>query len=391
MPQNLSKNLKVLAFDSATGACSAALWNGGRIVAHRSVAMERGQSEALMPMIEAVLAEAGWRYGDLDLLAVTIGPGAFTGLRLGLAAARGIALAASLPCLGVTTTEVLALAARRAGAPGPVLAAIDTKRGDFYVQVFDGDGPSNVVSAAEPRVAAAGDLAGLAPAGPLTVVGDGATAALAALQAAGLAATASPAAGVPDAALVAALAAGRYRPGETLPMPSPLYLRAPSTTAPKSTPVLSSESLMPVVPLHAPVIAGLLATCFDDAWPIKDVREILAMPGTYGFVLDLAGGPAGVILCQIVAEEMTVLTLGVLPAWRKTGMARRLLRAAEAKARAFRVAVAFLEVAEDNEAARALYAGSGYVEVGRRADYYKRPVGRRVAALILRRRLTDPD
>ncbi len=100
--------MRILALDTATSACSAALWHDGRVCARRLVRMERGQSEALMPMVLDVLAEAGCGFSQLDLLAVTVGPGAFTGLRIGLAAARGMALASGIPCLGVTTLEAVA-------------------------------------------------------------------------------------------------------------------------------------------------------------------------------------------------------------------------------------------------------------------------------------------
>ena len=89
--------MRILAIDTATAACSAALMVGDAIVARRFVAMARGHAESLIPMVEAVLAEAGAAYGDLDLIATTVGPGTFTGLRVGLAAARGLAVAGSLP------------------------------------------------------------------------------------------------------------------------------------------------------------------------------------------------------------------------------------------------------------------------------------------------------
>jgi len=101
--------------------------------------MERGQAEALMPMVAEVMHEAQLDFSALDLIAVTIGPGSFTGLRTGLAAARGLALARSLPLIGVTTTESIALAAWRQMAPGdlrPVIVVLNSRRKDLYVQEF---------------------------------------------------------------------------------------------------------------------------------------------------------------------------------------------------------------------------------------------------------------
>jgi tRNA threonylcarbamoyladenosine biosynthesis protein TsaB len=99
----------VLAFDTSAGACSAAVLGGdGTVLARRCEALERGHAERLLPMLRDVLAEAGVEIADLALLAVTIGPGTFTGIRIGLAAARGLALASGLPLVGVTSLEAVA-------------------------------------------------------------------------------------------------------------------------------------------------------------------------------------------------------------------------------------------------------------------------------------------
>jgi tRNA threonylcarbamoyladenosine biosynthesis protein TsaB len=100
--------MRVLGLDSALTACSAALWQDGEILARRMEVMPRGQSEALMPMAVAVMGEADLAFEELDRLGVTVGPGSFTGLRIGLAAARGMAVALRLPLVGVTTLEAVA-------------------------------------------------------------------------------------------------------------------------------------------------------------------------------------------------------------------------------------------------------------------------------------------
>jgi tRNA threonylcarbamoyladenosine biosynthesis protein TsaB len=222
--------MRILAFDTATSACSAALWRDGAVRARRFSAMERGQAESLMPMLEAVLAAAGSTYGDLDLVAVTVGPGAFTGLRIGLAAARGLALATGVPCLGVTTLEAVAhgVAASERGA-ATLLVALDAKRADLYAQAFDGD----MQPLADAVATLPGGLAALLPPGPVVVAGDAAAAAAAALADGGREAVLSAAPGVPDAASVAALAAARWRPGMGVAPPSPLYLRPPDAVLPQ--------------------------------------------------------------------------------------------------------------------------------------------------------------
>src|SRR5882672_7664437 len=128
---------KILALDSSGAACSTALWRHGAVVARRFQAMTRGHAEALMPMIVETMAEAGEALHGLGAVAVTVGPGAFTGIRIGLAAARGIGLAANIPIVGVTTFAAVAAAVSEAERAGrELLVLLDSKRGDVFVQQF---------------------------------------------------------------------------------------------------------------------------------------------------------------------------------------------------------------------------------------------------------------
>jgi tRNA threonylcarbamoyladenosine biosynthesis protein TsaB len=130
----------ILAFDTAAAHCAAALVCGGRVLAAAFEPMERGQAERLMPMIESLLAEAGIGWDALDGIGVCTGPGNFTGLRVAVAAARGLALALGVPAVGFSRLDVLG------DRPGPVVATISDKRGRF-VQVFrDGaaEGPPEI-------------------------------------------------------------------------------------------------------------------------------------------------------------------------------------------------------------------------------------------------------
>jgi tRNA threonylcarbamoyl adenosine modification protein YeaZ len=136
----------ILAFDTSAARCAAALVSGGRVLAARDEATDRGHVERLLPMIEALLAEAGAGWGDLDGIAVCTGPGNFTGLRVAVATARGLALALGVPAVGVTAFEALA-------APdGPAAVAIEDRRGTVFVQAFrDGAALGEPVPGEDPQ------------------------------------------------------------------------------------------------------------------------------------------------------------------------------------------------------------------------------------------------
>jgi tRNA threonylcarbamoyladenosine biosynthesis protein TsaB len=123
--------LNLLALDTALGACQAAVLSGGRVLARMSEPMERGHQERLAPMVEETMRASGLSFSDLDRIAVVVGPGSFTGVRVGLAFAKGLSLALDIPCVGVGSLEALA-----SDAPGLVAAVIDAPRGQRYLQLF---------------------------------------------------------------------------------------------------------------------------------------------------------------------------------------------------------------------------------------------------------------
>ena len=226
--------VKLLALDTATGACSVAIWREGGISERRMTAMTHGHAEALMPMVREAMDADGALFTDLDAIAVTVGPGAFTGIRIGLAAARGMALAARLPVLGVTTLEALAHAVTEEERAGrKVLAAIDSRRRDVFAQLFGAD----LAPEGEPEITAPEALAARLGAMPIVVAGDGAGLLGDALARAGGDITESAAAPWPDAAHVAAIAAVRYSTldpeAAKAPPPAPLYLRPPEAKVPR--------------------------------------------------------------------------------------------------------------------------------------------------------------
>ena len=141
----------ILAIDTALDACAAGVLDTdtAKLIAQESQAMKRVHAEALMPLIARVIKQAGLAFAALDRIAVTTGPGSFTGLRVGLSAARGIGLAANKPVVGLTTLTAYAAPVVGQNAGRPVISAIDARHDQVYFQVVSGDGGSLM----RPRVA----------------------------------------------------------------------------------------------------------------------------------------------------------------------------------------------------------------------------------------------
>jgi len=222
--------VKILALDSATSACSVALWSDGRVLAGEAAEMSRGHAEALPPMVDRVRRAAGVAFPEIDRFAVTVGPGHFTGLRIGLAAARGLALATGRPLIGVTTLEAVAAAVaegERAGST--ILVALDSKRAEPYVQSFDPllrpEGPP---AALMPSMVADRLVEGRS----YVLVGDAADRLVPELRRRAIAMRLLADVRHPQAAIVAELAARAAAPAG---FPAPVYLHPVETTSPKIT------------------------------------------------------------------------------------------------------------------------------------------------------------
>jgi tRNA threonylcarbamoyladenosine biosynthesis protein TsaB len=209
---------RLLAIDTTFGACSAAVLQGKLVLAKRFEVMQRGHAEALAPMVEAVMREAGLAFADLDKLAVTTGPGSFTGQRVGLAFMRGLKVALSLPLVGVTSLAAMAAEALADSGLEVAAAVHDAKRGEVYIETTAGLAAQVMTIAEAQRVLSA--LPSLALAGTGAVL-------MASVSARVLPITA------PDAVWVARLAADAAVTGTP---PRPLYLRAPDAKLPKAIP-----------------------------------------------------------------------------------------------------------------------------------------------------------
>lgn len=228
--------MRVLAFDTCFNACSAAVLetDGGAVVAARWEAMRVGHAERLLPMVEEVLVAARCDLADLDAIAVTAGPGTFTGIRVGIAAARGLALASGKPVVGTTSLALLAATARaalsRIDRSRPIAACHDARKGEVLVELArkeEGASPPEAVSL-QTRVrlltpqAAAAMILREAP--EALLVGSGAE--IVAEAAAGTNLTAACPGLEPDVRHIAGLSMVRLEP------PLPLYPRPPDAKLP---------------------------------------------------------------------------------------------------------------------------------------------------------------
>jgi tRNA threonylcarbamoyl adenosine modification protein YeaZ len=222
----------LLALDSAETACSVALWDSARaepraLLGHRRLSAPRSQADRLVELVDDLMRGAQLDYRALGVIAVDHGPGSFTGLRSAVAAARGLALAADLPVLAVSSLETLA-AALPQGAAATLVAALDARRGQVYGQVFD----HRHEPRAAPSLTTPDSLAAELPAGPLRLVGSGALLVRAALPADRAVVIEG---AELDARWVARRAARRLARGERPQSGSslrPLYLRPPDARPP---------------------------------------------------------------------------------------------------------------------------------------------------------------
>jgi tRNA threonylcarbamoyladenosine biosynthesis protein TsaB len=214
--------LRVLAIDTALGACSACIWQAGapEPLASETIPMERGHAEALLPLIDRLSSQVLGGFESLDRVAVTVGPGSYTGLRVGIAAARGIGLAAGIPVIGVATLSAYLAPLMAGERRGLYTAAIDARHGHIYIQAMAPGGRTII----PPGLMTYRDALRLLGSGPLLATGSAAPILAAEARAQGIEAHISDLSLAPDIAWVARLGA-IADPNQALP--KPLYLREP--------------------------------------------------------------------------------------------------------------------------------------------------------------------
>ena len=214
--------MRVLAIDTALAACSAAVLDTvfGGVIASESLPMVRGHAEALIPLIARVMARAELSMFDIDRVAVTTGPGSFTGLRVGISAARGIALAANKPAVGLSTLLAYAAPHLANDETTPVVSVIDARHNHVYLQTFAPGGRTVIA----PRIAPISEAVRIAAETPARIVGNAAR-----LVADGLKSQGKPSIVVDDRAApdIAWIATTGAAMDQDQAPPKPQYLRAP--------------------------------------------------------------------------------------------------------------------------------------------------------------------
>jgi tRNA threonylcarbamoyladenosine biosynthesis protein TsaB len=327
--------VKLLAVDTALGACSVALFEDDRLIAHIFEPMERGHAERLAPMVDEAMKQAGMEFAALNRLAITVGPGTFTGQRVGLAFMRGLRLALHIPLTGVTTLEAMAMAAMDQTGFPKAAAIHDARRAEAYLLLRDG---GTVVQ--QPVVLPFADaVARIANFGACALAGTGAASAHEKL--------------------------GRDFALSNIRQPDALWVArlAQKYPAPTEQALFSVTAFDPTADT-AP-LAALHAACFKDAWDAASLRTTLAAPGAFAF-----HDRDGFVVARVAGDEAEILTLAVAPGARGKGLGRALLNAAIAEAEQRGAKAVFLEVGSDNPAALALYAALGFANVGSRKGYY---------------------
>ena len=230
--------MKVLAFDSVSSSCSVAILEDNKVIYYRVLRMERGHAESLVPMInESVLATCD-NFSQIDLVGCTVGPGSFTGVRVGLSAAIGLSVSANKPLIGVTSFEVVAerIKMTKKQKEQLLLVVLETKRNDFFVQTFGVesrplDRPRSIQAAKFVEYM----LSLENPFNHILLAGDGVNRVLEYIKdrPKNLNLTLEGECGGPQASEIAKLVKVKFESNQSFPVPKPLYLRQPDVTKQK--------------------------------------------------------------------------------------------------------------------------------------------------------------
>ena len=333
------------------------------MLASEQLLMARGHAEALPPMVARVMAHAGIHYVELGRIAVTTGPGTFTGIRVGLSFARALGLARGIKVLGLNTMIATRAAVSEKNCTVVHQAGMS---GLFY---FYG-GAEIELLAPEAIILRLGTA-------PL-VLGTGAEAIVTLSGRSDL--RRSPQHDLPSASGFAAYAASQPEPAH---MPDPIYLRE-ADAKPQKDPLRGLAGLDISITQDLALLAKLHAASFEAAWNEKDLGEVLAGSACVALLATSDDGPVGFLIYRAVADEAEIITICVDPAYQRRGAGLQIVSAAQQLLKSLKINNLFLEVAAGNRDAISLYKRAGFVEAGKRKAYYARKNGETEDAIIMR-------
>ena len=355
----------ILAMDSSMAACSACLYDSAadQVLSADRALMERGHAEALPVMVERLMKEAGKAFTDLARIAVTVGPGSFTGIRVGISFANGLGQALGIPVLGLDT-----LTATHLGVEHPPASQLVVHKagqsGFYYFSYVDNSTTIKMLSLEELAVNLRKE--------PLHILGSGADDLINTATRPDV--THESGHDFPDVKAMARWAARQPIPSD---FPQPLYIRGADA---KPQIIVPSIAVTRVGKASLDRLAIIHTTAFEKPWDKSELDGFLGLPGTTA----LLAADKAFILYRLAADEAEILTLATEPTARQKGLGTALVKAATTRLRAEGAKSLFLEVATDNHAAQALYRKLGFKQAGRRRSYYERQEGPAVDADILR-------
>lgn len=350
--------MRLLALESASAAASVAVWEDGAVKAEMTLCDGRTHSEKLLPLVEAALGALPLEVSDMDAVAVSVGPGSFTGIRIGVATANALAFAAGIPVIEVMTLEALACAS----SYPQTLALLDARNGRAYAALY-----KNAALVWGPDALPFGEIAARIPDGTVAV-GDVLKENAPELS---RCVFIHACCAYPRAGLVAQIAARKLEAGETRAAAKPMYLLKPQAQRQLEAQTLAQGlACRPMRRDDIQAIAMLEKRIFASPWSENALLSELLNPRARYVVLERGGEIIAYAGCWLVYEEAHVNNVAVAPKYHRRGLGERIMRELARVVFSEGGTSMTLEVRASNGAAQSLYAKLGFTQRGRRKKYY---------------------
>ncbi len=380
--------MRVLAIDSSGLTATVAVVEETQTVAEYTVNYKKTHSETLLPMIDTVLQMIHMDLADIDAIAVSGGPGSFTGLRIGAATAKGLGLALNKPLIHVPTVDGLAY--NLYGCTDLICPIMDARRNQVYTGIYTFSRETDAESlCAEPKFQVLKPQAAMSVeelirklniyGRPVIFLGDGVPVYEKELKSE----LTTPYSFAPAAmnrqraAVIGSLGIQYYKAGnyETAEEYHPEYLRASQAERERAEQERRSAVTVREMKLEdTAAVAELEHQIFTDAWSEKAVQETLENPQTVCLVAEKMGHIAGYLLVYTADDEADIARLATIEEMRRFGVGTDLIHALDLICWENQIQIILLDVRESNEAAKAFYAKLGFTQDGVREKYYQDPV-----------------